>query len=288
VRPRARRGPAAVAEIPATPPPGGSVSVGRHNRGRLLFGAPLRESEHLRLRQPGSAEHHGTDELVGLLARVSHDVAAAHPGARLTVGDLSGPRGGRLRPHRSHRNGRDADVGFFVTDASGQPRAPEAFVAFRADGTSRRDPSLRFDDARNWTVVASLVGQADVPVQHVFVASGLRQRLLDHAARIGAPASLVERAALVMGQPRRGGRHDDHFHVRVYCAPDDRPRCEDEPPFHAWVPAPAPAERVAIRRSVARDRALRTRAARRARAARSARRSARPAADGPDRATPGG
>ena len=64
-------------------------------------------------------------------------------------------------------------------------------------------------------------------VQWVFVAAPLRNMLLDHALRIGEPELLRERARRVLVQPSDSSRHDDHFHVRIACPPDDRPGCVD-------------------------------------------------------------
>jgi len=239
-----RRRPRESAEAGAA---GGSVSVGRHNAGRLLYGRQLRESEHVRLKHPDGDQHHGTDELVTLIERAAAEVARQFPGSRLTVGDLSRRRGGAFRPHRSHRSGRDADLGFYVVDTAGQPVYPDRFYDFRADGTTRAHPDWRFDDARNWALVAALVGQDETPVQFLFVARGLRERLLRYAREIGAPEELIARAEVVLDQSSRGGRHDDHFHMRIYCPNDDRPRCIDSPPFHAWVPRPSPDELAAMR-----------------------------------------
>lgn len=269
VRRRARH------EASDPPPSTNSISVGRHNAGRLLFSRALLDSEHVRLKRPDGGTNHGTDEMVALIERAAAQVAERYPGHRLTVGDLSRHRGGRFSPHRSHRTGRDADIGFYVVDTDGNPVHLDRFVDMRPDGTSRRDPSHRFDVERNWALVEALVGQTDVPVQYMFVWRPLRQRLLDHAASIGAPQELIDRAAIVLDQPSRGGRHDDHFHTRIYCAADDRPRCLDEQPFHAWVPHPSPEEMVAIRAASARSRQARVRAERRARERAEARRTAR-------------
>lgn len=279
---RARR--ARTAPRAEAPSSEGSVSIGRHNSGRILQARRLLESEHVRLKRPESDTAWGTDELIGLLERAAAHVAERVPGSRLTVGDISRRRGGRFAPHRSHRSGRDVDIGFYIVDGAGQPVYTDRFHDFRGDGTTRSDPGWRFDDARNWALVEAMVTDLEAPVQYMFVWRPLRQRLLDHAASIGAPEELLERAAIVLDQPSRGGRHEDHFHMRIYCPPRDRPRCLDEPPFHAWVPAPSAEELAAIREATLRARQARMRAARReqerrerARARRHARR-ARPAA----------
>jgi len=44
----------------------------------------------------------------------------------------------------------------------------------------------------------------------------------------------------VMSQPRHHP-HRNHFHVRIYCNPHERPGCRDRAPFHSWYPGRPPA-----------------------------------------------
>jgi hypothetical protein len=37
-----------------------------------------------------------------------------------------------------------------------------------------------------------------------------------------------------MVQPKRGHKHANHFHVRIYCPADDRPHCRDSAPYWPW------------------------------------------------------
>jgi penicillin-insensitive murein endopeptidase len=46
--------------------------------------------------------------------------------------------------------------------------------------------------------------------------------LLDHARAIGEPDDLIIQAGFVLHQPGDSAPHDDHFHLRIYCAPTDR------------------------------------------------------------------
>jgi penicillin-insensitive murein endopeptidase len=228
---------------PATRPPdpgdGTSLSVGRHNRGRLLRSHELHESETLRFKTPHSEAHFGTDELVGLLERASRAVAIASPGERLTIGDLSRRGGGRFSPHRSHQSGRDADVGFYVFDGDRHPLDLDRFFDFRRDGTVRGHDELHYDFVRNWQLVEALVTD-EVPVQWIFIERGLRGYLLQEGARLGASPEVLAHAEAILSQPSRGGRHNDHFHVRIYCPAADHPRCLDDPPIHPWMAGAPP------------------------------------------------
>jgi penicillin-insensitive murein endopeptidase len=227
---------ATVAPIPSD---GTSVSVGRHNRGRLVRAHELVESATLRFKTPHQEARFGTDELVALLERASRRVAERMPGSRLTVGNLSNRSGGRFRPHRSHQSGRDVDLAYYTVDADGAPLHLDRFYDFRRDLTVRGHDEIHYDLARNWQLVEAMVTD-EVPVQWIFVARYIRTRLLEEGARQGASAEVLEHASAILSQPSHGGIHNDQFHVRIYCPAGDRPRCIDDPPIHPWMPGAPP------------------------------------------------
>src|SRR5438270_231880 len=106
---------------------GTSVSMGRADRGVLRGGRALALSGPGYTVPPSWAErrtHFGTDELVLAIERAAARVESEQPGALLGVGDLSVRGGGDMPFHRSHENGRDADLLFYSVDAAGQPLAP--------------------------------------------------------------------------------------------------------------------------------------------------------------------
>ena len=228
-----------------------SQSVGYGNRGRMLHSAQLEPTEILRLKNASHA--YGTQEMVDLLMWASREVERHHPSSSLLVGDISRERGGRLRPHRSHRAGRDVDIGFYLTDAAGEPATDlNRFVRLRANGRggTRDGRVFEFDDARNWALVSALMAQDRVPIQYVMVVRPFKERLLAEGRRQNAPQWLLDRVEEAVGPRRtRGSRrsqsygtHDSHFHVRIYCDASDRPRCKDKPPFWPWVDYPAAEE----------------------------------------------
>jgi len=79
-----------------------------------------------------------------------------------------------------------------------------------------------FDVPRSWSLVEGLILSAGDSIQYLFVANWLRDRMLAHAAEIDADPALVARARVVMQQPRASLPHNDHFHLRIFCSPDDR------------------------------------------------------------------
>jgi penicillin-insensitive murein endopeptidase len=159
----------------------------------------------------------GLGALVSLIDHGARSVRKEFPDSVLSVGHLSRRGGGDLDRHASHESGRDADVGFYITNQQGKPIYAEHFVRFLGDGTAPSWPGAKFDDARNWAFVSSIVSDGRAHVSYLFVASPLRARLLAYAQKIGAPYAVRVRASEVMAQPRGSLPHDDHFHVRISC-----------------------------------------------------------------------
>ncbi len=178
---------------------------------------------------------YGTAELVSLIERTAHAIAARWPQSQLAVGELSAARGGKLDGHHSHRSGRDADVAFFMRDEQGQPSSLLRFVTFGGEGVATRaSRTLYFDDARNWAIVATMLRDRESRVQYMFVAQPIRTRLLMEGRRQGESDEFLRSAAAVLVEPKERHKHDNHFHVRIYCPVSDRPHCQDSAPFWPW------------------------------------------------------
>ncbi len=209
-----------------------SQSIGHTEAGRLEHAFALESRDGLVALR---TNRFGTRELVGLLERAADAMSRDAPGSVIAVGELSAEHGGLLPPHGSHQSGRDADVGYFALDVAGEPVSQAVLTAFDARGEARRGAEiLRFDDARNWALFVALVDDLAAEVQHILVASHLRARILAFGAQSGAPEEVQRRVALVTEPIRGSEAHDDHFHVRIYCAVGDRPACLDRPPLHPW------------------------------------------------------
>lgn len=194
-----------------------SLSVGLPNHGWQLRAKKLEPSESLWIQDKSVPYSYGHPALVLMLHRTAKQMARQTPGSVLFVGDLSREYGGPLSGHRSHQSGRDADVGFFVTDAKGRPVNTRQLRTFDAQGRARDGSGLRFDDYRNWLLVQLWLKDTRADLEYVFVASHLRRRLLDFAQKRPAFQRYVAEAAQFLRQPSRGLPHDDHFHVRIAC-----------------------------------------------------------------------
>jgi penicillin-insensitive murein endopeptidase len=199
----------------------------------------LDETAYMRI-VPADAEgdvRWGLEPLVTLVDRAARAVRRQFPDTITSVGHLSREGGGGVERHRSHESGRDADIGFFVRGSTGHQLLASHFVQFRGDGTAISWPGAYFDDAKNWSLVAAMLGDEPAHVTHIFVAAPLRARLLAYAERVGAPLSLRVRAAEVLQQPHGALPHDDHFHVRIAC-PSHMSGCVENPMVRVHAPPP--------------------------------------------------
>ncbi len=177
--------------------------------------------------------------LVHAVERAAASVARARPGGVLVVGDLSAERGGAVLPHLSHRTGRDADLLLYASTLDGAPVVSPGFVHFETDGLAwdaAHERYLRFDVEREWLLVRALLLDPDARVQWLFVNHVLEPMLIDWAKARGEPPALVRRAEEVLLEPRPGGAHDDHIHLRVGCSDAEVARgCERSGPSRPWV-----------------------------------------------------
>jgi penicillin-insensitive murein endopeptidase len=183
----------------------------------------------------------GAVEVVQALVRAALVVHRTMPGGELTVNDLGFEEGGPISQHDSHQAGRDVDVLFYLFDASGAPfpsvgapldPAGEG-VDFRDLAVAEDDVPVRIDAARTFRFVQALLEDEDVAVQRIFVAEHIRSILLEAARSSGAPAEVIARFEDVTCPP--GAPHDDHLHVRFFCAPDDvAGGCQDSNPIYPW------------------------------------------------------
>jgi len=205
-----------------------SLSGGYPNDGWQLRGKRLRPARELRIREASRERVYGHPALVLMLGRSARDVAKAAPHSVLLVGDLSAKLGGPLSGHRSHQSGRDADVAFYVTDLRGKPVPSTDYVAFDGDGNAKDGRPLLFDDERNWLLVQSWARDRRAGLSHIFVSWPLRDRLLTYARSQPRFAPYVVQATALLKQPENGEAHDDHFHVRITCPPDETEICRAE------------------------------------------------------------
>lgn len=176
--------------------------------------------------RPGRHAYYGTDDLIAGLMQIGADLKLADPEMPpLAVADIAGPRGGRIALHRSHRNGRDADLGFFWTDEDGTSIPTDDLVRLDRRGRARyKGRTILFDVRRNWNLARALLKSPRFGdrVKWIFVYSPFRKMLLDYAEREEGDLYVIEKAWRTLQQPgNRAGRHDNHFHLRIDCSAEE-------------------------------------------------------------------
>jgi penicillin-insensitive murein endopeptidase len=215
-----------------------SVSTGTPMNGRLVHGEvlPKRGAGYVLITQARSRRaRFGIAELIAIIKEAAFKVSRRYPGSVLKVGDLSRRLGGPIDHHGSHQNGRDVDLLFYLTDLKGRITNDEAFIPIDANGYSTEPPmKFRLHTEKNWELIKALVTSKKAAVQWIFVSDNIKKLLLDYAEKAGEPRSVINKAKQMLHQP--GPKtHVDHFHVRVYCPPSDRPDCRDIGPRWAWI-----------------------------------------------------
>jgi penicillin-insensitive murein endopeptidase len=180
----------------------GSMSIGQPNSGALLNGKHVEASELMTLVDPAHAW--GTEETLDYLTAALRKVHERFPdSAPLSLGHVSGQRGGPLRPHVSHQSGRDVDISFYYQDsARWYLRATEK----------------NLDLPRTWAFVRALVSETDVEM--ILIDQGVQVWLRRYALEQGEDADWVE--ALFRGKGalrpivRHAPGHATHIHVRFF------------------------------------------------------------------------
>lgn len=148
----------------------------------------------------------GTRKTVETLKAVLKAYHARFPkGPHLFVHDLSQRWGGRIKPHKSHRTGRDVDLRFVCKQDQSK--------------RGKRRGRCRFSPEHNWFLVQELIATGQV--QFVFTAYHVQRLLYRYARQLGlsrpALAELFQypRARRVReGLIRHEPNHRCHFHIR--------------------------------------------------------------------------
>lgn len=194
-----------------------SEAIGPTNRGVLENGVQLPPHRGYRVRSPSRA--YGTEETTRWIIEAFDAVASKFKQPKVVrIHDISDRDGGRLRDHKSHQNGRDADISYYQESCSSSGCR---FAQFK---------SSELDVARQWALLEHWLrhGQAEV----IFIDYRLQAKLYRYAKRKGVPKTLLDRWIQYPrgryepeGVIRHYPNHDDHLHVRFVCPYSDL-RCK--------------------------------------------------------------
>jgi murein endopeptidase len=193
-----------------------SRSVGAPNRGRLEHGVPFLEGDYWQLRSYRPRSYATRDVVVNLATALERWGVSHREASPVKIGEFSKRGGGRLKPHSSHRTGRDVDIGYVVYE----PAKGSRF---------KRATKKNLDAEATWDLVHSLIATGGI--DHIFMNAYIQRMLLPHAERELPPEELrrwFSVAARGKGEPmiKHWRGHDDHMHVRFACTPLDL-RCRE-------------------------------------------------------------
>ncbi|MBZ4422309.1 penicillin-insensitive murein endopeptidase [Myxococcus sp. RHSTA-1-4] len=178
----------------------GSMAVGFVHSGRLVNAKRFPEGPEWIVVSPEVAW--ATEETVNYLAEAIREVRAKFPNAPpLRVNGISNKEGGYLRPHKSHQNGRDVDVGFYYPTV---------------DPIRERERERYINVPLNWAFIRALVTKTDV--QMVLVDRRVRKVIYDYAVQSGEDKAWLDSIFNdgPTGIVRHARRHRDHFHIRFH------------------------------------------------------------------------
>ncbi|KPK15033.1 MAG: hypothetical protein AMJ62_10900 [Myxococcales bacterium SG8_38] len=194
-----------------------SEAIGPTNRGVLENGVQLPPHPGYRIRSTSRA--YGTEETTRWIVEAFDAVDGKFKQTKsVRIHDISDRDGGRLRDHKSHQNGRDADISYYQEECSSNGCR---FTEFR---------SSDLDVARQWALLEHWLrnGQAEV----IFIDYRLQAKLYKYARRKGVPKNLLDQWIQYPrgryepeGIIRHYPNHEDHLHVRFVCPYSDR-RCK--------------------------------------------------------------
>ena len=190
-----------------------SEAIGPTNRGRLEHPERLPAHRGYVIRTPARA--YGTEETIRWMVDAFDGVDRKFRHTKVVrVHDISDRDGGRIRDHKSHQNGRDADISYYQKQC---PVSGCRFAEFR---------SSELDVARQWTLLEHWLrnGQAEM----IFIDYRLQGKLYKYARKKGVSrAKLADWIQYPRGKYEPRGvirhfpNHEDHLHVRFVCPYSD-------------------------------------------------------------------
>lgn len=185
-------------------------SIGHPNRGRLQRGMPMPEGDAWRLR-PNRRRAFGTHKTIQTMVKAFEAYGERFPDApAVRVGEIASRRGGRAKPHASHRTGRDVDLGYIgLGEDDGEVRW-------------KRMSKDTLDVEKTWFLVHEMIKSGNVDT--IFISSRLQRLLYKEAKAQGLSDEELHR---IFQHPRHAESpraiikhwrgHVNHMHVRFRC-----------------------------------------------------------------------
>lgn len=184
------------------------LSIGKENRGRLLFGHKIRSAFGLWVMEP--EDSYTSYETALALYAINALVRRVHPGgADLMVLDIAQESGGRFKPHRTHQNGADVDLRYYLKSVP-----PD-------DHEKRFVHASKLDLKRTWTFLR-VVRHYDLG-ELIFMDHRLQKALYDYGLKyLKMEKRDIWRYLSFPSKGKRGGalaqhikNHYHHLHIRI-------------------------------------------------------------------------
>lgn len=184
------------------------LSIGESKKGRLLFGHKMQTAFGLWVMEP--EDSYTSYEVALTLYAINALVRRAHPqGADLMVLDIAQESGGRFKPHRTHQNGADVDLRYYLKSVPPN------------DHEKRFVHASKLDLPRMWTFL-KLLKYYDL-AEVIFMDNRLQKALYDYGLK--KLEMTKPELATYLSYPRKGRRsgalirhipnHYHHLHVRL-------------------------------------------------------------------------
>ena len=188
-----------------------SESLWYNNAGGIKNAAMIEEStEYYYNPNYHRNKFYGTIEMVNMLEKASC-ITKELTGARTRIHDLSAKQGGKIG-HRSHQNGRDVDTGILKNSGG------KITSVFKNLNGSKID---LFDAKANWIFLKAIYLSANIEMigtDKEFI-DKLKSYTEQNEPDKELAANIIKKLSYWKG-------HADHYHIRIYCSPEDK-MCKD-------------------------------------------------------------
>lgn len=204
-----------------TPTHTASQSIGSYTNG-CISGAeslPLNGTGYQVMRV-SRQRYFGHPDLVSFIEKLGYMAASAKMGS-LLIGDLGQARGGpMLSGHRSHQTGLDVDIWFLLSEQANQ-RILTANERETWNASSVVNMQADVVDYQQWSLAHAKILETAArqpEVDRIFVHPSIKQALCQTKSA---------ESAGWLRKIRPWWKHDDHFHVRLRCPPNN-PHCQGQ------------------------------------------------------------
>lgn len=190
-----------------------SESYGKPSRGRLFNGRFL-QKEGNGFIHTGKGSY-GTDETISCLIYSIGKVREKYPDSvAVVIGSLSKVNGGKIKPHKSHQNGRDVDIGYYY-----KGNKPLKHL--------QKMRAYEVDVEKTWTLIENLLQTGWV--EYIFMNYKFQKLFYDYVKNLGYDEKTLKKIFQYPRGRKTGAgiiRHEHghlaHFHVRFLCASSDK------------------------------------------------------------------